>query len=78
MCTGQACGAATITLWREVQTMVYQARELAGRRFMDARSMTDAAARTQALQAIVSDLRSLQERFQSRSTATVWSRASKR
>ncbi len=64
VCNGQACGAATITLWREVRDrLVYQARELAGQRFMDARSMTDAASRTQALQAIVSDLRSLQERF---------------
>ena len=64
VCTEQPCGAATITLWREVRDrLVYQARETAGQRFVDARSMTDAATRSQTLQEILKDLHALQARF---------------
>jgi len=64
VCTGQPCGAATITLWREVRDrLVYQGREHAGQQFIDARSLSEPAARRDAYQAIVNDLASLQERF---------------
>jgi len=64
VCTGQPCGAATITLWREVRDrLVYQGREHAGQRFIDARNMDDAVARRDAYTSILADLNGLQERF---------------
>jgi hypothetical protein len=64
VCTGQPCGAATITLWREVRDrLVYQGRESAGQQFLDARSLGDPVARRDAYQSIVNDLNTLQARF---------------
>ena len=64
VCTGQPCGAATITLWREVRDrLVYQAREQAGQAFIDARTMTDPSSRRAEYQRIVDELTDLQTRF---------------
>ena len=64
VCTGQACGAATITLWREVRDrLVYQGREGAGQQFIDARNISDASERRDAFAAILKDLEALQQRF---------------
>lgn len=64
VCLGQACGAATITLLREVRDrLVYQGRERAGQRFIDARNISDAAERRDAFAAILQDLKTLQQRF---------------
>ena len=64
VCTDQACGAATITLWREVRDrLVYQGRESAGQRFIDARNIADAAERRDVFAAILKDLKALQKRF---------------
>jgi hypothetical protein len=64
VCTGQACGAATITLWREVRDrLVYQGREHAGQQFIDARTLVDSASRREAYQSIVNVLVTLQGRF---------------
>ena len=64
VCTGQACGAATITLWREVRDrLVYQGREGAGQRFIDARNIADVSERRDAFEGILQDLQALQQRF---------------
>ncbi len=64
VCADQPCGAATITLWREVRDrLVYQGREHAGKRFIDARTLEDPASRREAYQSIVNDLSALQSRF---------------
>ena len=64
VCAGQACGAATITLWREVRDRyVYQGREAAGQRFIDARTITDASQRKDVFGTILKDLEALQQRF---------------
>jgi len=64
VCMEQPCGAATITLWREVRDrLVYQGREQAGKQFIDARTLTDPTSRRGEFQRIVDELQALQERF---------------
>jgi len=60
VCQGQPCGAATVTLTREIEDrLVYRERELAGARFVEAQKHTDAAHRKQEFEAVAASLQSL-------------------
>jgi hypothetical protein len=64
VCEGQPCGAATVTLWREVRDrLVYQRRETAGAAFLVARDLTDTAARAAGLERVARDLKTLQRDY---------------
>ena len=64
VCVGQPCGAATVTLQKEVRDrLVYQEREAAGKRFQEARAEVDVAKRHQELASIKHQLQQLQQRF---------------
>ena len=64
LCQGQACGAATVTLWREVRDRyVYQRREAAGTAFIKAQKSADSGARKAAFESVRNDLESLQNDY---------------
>ena len=64
LCQGQPCGAATVTLWREVRDRyVYQRREAAGAAFLVAQKNTEKQRRVESYTAIHKDLTALQRDY---------------
>ena len=64
VCDGQPCGAATVTLVREVRDrLVYQRREAAGAAFLLARKLADPGARRIGFETVAHDLGALQREF---------------
>jgi hypothetical protein len=60
VCEGQPCGAATVTLYREViDRLVYQRREAAGVAFLAARELGDKGNRMAEFRKVALDLRGL-------------------
>jgi len=64
VCQGQPCGAATVTLWREVRDRyVYQRREAAGAAFLVAQKNAEKQGKVESFKAIHKDLTALQRDY---------------